>query len=66
MRKLLFICSAVSLIYGNCVWGMDYDESELYENPWRDPNLDPLKDKVDKNAEKQEEETLSKNSRVSL
>ena len=62
MRKLLLICSAVSLIYGNCVWGMDYDESELYENPWRDPNLDPLKDKVDKNAEKQEEETLSKNS----
>lgn len=62
MRKLLLICSAVSLIYGNCVCGMDYDESELYENPWRDPNLDPLKDKVDKNAEKQEEETLSKNS----
>jgi hypothetical protein len=34
MRKLLLICSAVALFYGDYVWGMDSDESELYENPW--------------------------------
>lgn len=62
MRKLLLICSAISLIYGNCVWGMDYNESELFENPWRDPNLDPLKEKADKNDKKQSGETLYKNS----
>lgn len=31
MRKLLLICSAVSLIYGNCVWGMDSDDEMDWE-----------------------------------
>lgn len=44
MRKLLLICSAVALFYGNCVWGMDYNEEELYENPWNEPNLDLKKE----------------------
>ena len=31
MRKLLLICSAVSLIYGNCVCGMDSDDEMDWE-----------------------------------
>ena len=31
MRKILLICSAVSLIYGNCVWGMDSDDEMDWE-----------------------------------
>ena len=32
MRKLLLICSAVSLIYGNCVWGIDSDDEKDWES----------------------------------
>ncbi len=31
MRKLLLICSAIALIYGNCVWGMDSDDEMDWE-----------------------------------
>ena len=27
MRKLLFICSSVALIYGNCVWGIENEST---------------------------------------
>ena len=55
MNKLLLICSVAALLYGDFAFGMDYDESELYENPWYDSNLDPLKEKTDK------EDTSSEN-----
>ncbi len=48
MQKFLFMCSEISLIYGNCVWGMDYNGEGLFENPWDDSNLDPLKEKMGK------------------
>lgn len=59
MSKLLLAFSVSAMLYGNCAFGMDYDENELYENPWKDSNLDPLKEKVDKNAEKSAEKNLS-------
>jgi len=60
MRKLLLICSAVSLIYGNCVWGMDYDENELYENPWNDTEIENDK-KSETQTNKQELVPLQEN-----
>lgn len=32
MRKLLLICSAISLIYGNCVFGIDSDDEKDWES----------------------------------
>ena len=36
MSKLLSAFSVAALFYGDCVFGMDYDENELYENPEKD------------------------------
>ena len=36
MSKFLLIGSVAALLYGDCAWGMDYDESEIYENPRKD------------------------------
>lgn len=59
MSKLLLAFSVSALLSGDCAFGMDYDENELYENPWKDSNLDPLKEKTDKNDKKPTEKNIS-------
>lgn len=34
--KIIYLCSVISLLCGNSAFGMDYDENELYEDPWKD------------------------------
>lgn len=58
MSKLLLAFSVSALLSGDCAFGMDYDENELYENPQKDSNLDLLKEKVDKNDKKSAERKL--------
>ncbi len=58
MSKLLLAFSVAALFYGDCAFGMD-NKDELYENPWKESNSDPLKEKVDKNDEKLAEKNLS-------
>lgn len=34
--KWKFFCAILALLYGDYVFGMDYNKEELYENPWKD------------------------------
>lgn len=40
MSKFLLAFPIAALLYGNCVCGMDSDESELYENPWNNTDIE--------------------------
>lgn len=33
-KKWKVFCAVLALLYGGCVWGMDYDENEFHKNPW--------------------------------
>ena len=58
--KIIYLCSMISLLCGNSAFGMDYNENELYENPWNDIEIEDDK-KSETQTDKQKLVSLQEN-----
>lgn len=53
--KIIYLCSVISLLCGNSAFGMDFDENELYEDPW---NAVPSESQNEKKLKDQSKDEL--------